>query len=198
MKTEDETREKILTIYDGYCIIEDQEILDHFIKDIHSIFREYEKELSLKEYHDIIEDIIIKFVRIEVNSTSKQTSFFSNVIIELIKQFGISEEFCVTKLLNVIIEYVNAQYTFNCKYTNEEIIMEPFENVEKLIEFLNKYCCVQNSSLIDKYLNEKIDNYLIKSFFEYCFMKHNSTYRKYTERDKEYHIYHMKNKDNKE
>lgn len=185
---EDELGKKIHNLYYSYYEIEYQEFLDNFIKDINLIFKEHEKELSLKEYHDIIEDQIIQFIKIEVNSTS----FFSNVIIELIKRFGISEEFCVTKLLNVIIEYVNAQYIFNCKYTNEEITMEPFENAEKLIEFLSKYCCDQNSILIETYLNKKIENYLIKSFFEYCFMKHNSTYRTYTEKDKN----HMKNRDN--
>lgn len=188
----EELGKKIQNRYHEYYEIEYQEFLDNFIKDVHLIFKEHEKELSLKEYHDIIEDQIIQFIKIEVHSTGKQTSFFSNVIIELIKRFGISEEFCVTKLLNVIIEYVNAQYIFNCKYTEGIIPMEPFENAEKLIEFLSKYCLDQNSSLIDTYLNKKIENYLIKSFFEYCFMKHNSTYRTYTEKDKN----HMKNRDN--
>lgn len=166
-------------------IIKDKDL----IKKLNDFLNEYSDQILSLDHRNILEEQILKHMDNEYGGID--TDFFSNVIITLITEFGLKNNNCSFKnrIINKLIKSVEKVYEQDLSLNTEvasnglnnslHISMNAFKNTEKIIEFLLKSNDYDDHHKtfedIFKEIQE-IDDYLIKSFFEYCFLKHSKYY----------------------
>ena len=182
--------EFVKAIYDAFNIPKSEIVVKKYheklvesIKDesliykLNEFWKKYNIVIISKAYLEILGEQILQYM----GNGDIQIDFFSNVIITLIKEFKLLDNnrfignFISKLIQSVVKQYENDLSLKGGNGHNADslyICTEAFENAEKIIEFLMENYFYDYKDIVIVHETKKIDDYLIKSFFEYCFLKH--------------------------